>query len=134
MRTRAPLAALLVAASSPAVASAPALSGRPGLVAPDQHVRPELHAPCVRWQWLSLPARAGHRHGLRDEATVTDVLDGAGARRLVQTGGGAYRGDPTIDVNFATQTLGTTGTVASTLGYDSAVQPSSGSALPRRRT
>ncbi|MDP9293989.1 MAG: discoidin domain-containing protein [Actinomycetota bacterium] len=59
------------------------------------------------------------------EATVTDVLDGAGARRLVQTGGGAYRGDPTIDVNFTTQTLGTAGTVASTLGYGSAVKPSS---------
>ena len=58
------------------------------------------------------------------QATVTDVLDGAGARRLVQTGGGAYRGDPTIDVNFTTQTLATAGTVASTLGYGSAVQPS----------
>jgi trehalose/maltose hydrolase-like predicted phosphorylase len=58
-------------------------------------------------------------------ATVTDVLDGAGARRMSQTGGGAYKGDPTIDVNFATTTLGTRGTVASTLSYDSAVRPSS---------
>jgi trehalose/maltose hydrolase-like predicted phosphorylase len=57
-------------------------------------------------------------------ATVTDVLDGAGARRLVQTGGGAYKGDPTIDVNFSTTTLGTAGTVASTLGYDASVRPS----------
>jgi hypothetical protein len=29
------------------------------------------------------------------DATVNDVLDGAGARRLVQTGGGAYKSDPT---------------------------------------
>jgi trehalose/maltose hydrolase-like predicted phosphorylase len=49
-------------------------------------------------------------------ATVTDTIDGAGARRLVQTGGGAVDGAPnSMDVNFATQTLGTTGTVASTL-------------------
>jgi trehalose/maltose hydrolase-like predicted phosphorylase len=49
-------------------------------------------------------------------ATVTDTIDGAGARRLVPTGGGAVKDPPTsIDVNFATQTLGTAGTVASTL-------------------
>jgi trehalose/maltose hydrolase-like predicted phosphorylase len=49
-------------------------------------------------------------------ATVTDAIDGAGARRLVQTGGGAVDGAPdSMDVNFATQTLGTAGTVASTL-------------------
>jgi trehalose/maltose hydrolase-like predicted phosphorylase len=49
-------------------------------------------------------------------ATVTDTIDGAGARRLVQTGGGAVNGAPnSMDVNFATQTLGTAGTVASTL-------------------
>jgi trehalose/maltose hydrolase-like predicted phosphorylase len=48
--------------------------------------------------------------------TVTDAIDGAGARRLVQTGGGAVNGtSSTIDVNFTTQTLGTAGTVASTL-------------------
>src|SRR5919198_4039589 len=47
-------------------------------------------------------------------ATVTDVLDGAGARRLVQTGGGA-RGDTTVDVPFATQTTAGPGAVASTL-------------------
>jgi len=47
-------------------------------------------------------------------ATVTDVIDGAGARRLVQTGGGA-RGDTTVDVTFATQTTAVPGAVASTL-------------------
>jgi trehalose/maltose hydrolase-like predicted phosphorylase len=48
--------------------------------------------------------------------TVTDTIDGAGARRLVQTGGGAVSGtSSTMDVNFTTQTLGTAGTVASTL-------------------
>ena len=49
-------------------------------------------------------------------ARVTDTIEGAGARRLVQTGGGAVDGAPeSMDVNFATQTLGTAGTVASTL-------------------
>jgi trehalose/maltose hydrolase-like predicted phosphorylase len=49
-------------------------------------------------------------------ATVTDTIDGAGARRLVQTGGNATKAGPnSMDVNFATQTLGTAGTVASTL-------------------
>jgi trehalose/maltose hydrolase-like predicted phosphorylase len=55
-------------------------------------------------------------------ATVTDVIDGAGARRLVQTGGGAVAGSAaSIEVNFATQTLGTAGTVASTLSVGSSV-------------
>jgi trehalose/maltose hydrolase-like predicted phosphorylase len=49
-------------------------------------------------------------------ARVTDTIDGAGARRLVQTGGGAVDGaSHSMDVNFASQTLGTAGTVASTL-------------------
>src|SRR5215212_1598684 len=57
-------------------------------------------------------------------ATVTDAIDGAGARRLVQTGGGAVSGSPaSIDVNFTTQTLGTAGTVASTLKPGSGVKP-----------
>jgi len=56
-------------------------------------------------------------------ATVTDVIDGAGARRLVQTGGGAVSGSPTsMDVNFATETLGTAGTVASTVSLGSGVK------------
>src|SRR5437764_7877817 len=56
-------------------------------------------------------------------ATVTDVIDGAGARRLVQTGGGAMSGSPaSMDVNFATETLGTAGTVASTVNLGSGVK------------
>jgi trehalose/maltose hydrolase-like predicted phosphorylase len=55
-------------------------------------------------------------------ATVTDLLDGAGARRLVQTGGGA-EGDATVDVAFSTETTGTAGAVASTL------QPGAGVAV-----
>jgi trehalose/maltose hydrolase-like predicted phosphorylase len=62
-------------------------------------------------------------------ATVTDAIDGAGARRLVQTGGGAVSGSPaSIDVNFTTQTLGTAGTVASTLKPGSGVKPTNTSA------
>ena len=49
-------------------------------------------------------------------ATVTDAIDGAGARRLVPTGGGAGgRPGSTIAVGFSAQGLGTAGTVASTL-------------------
>jgi trehalose/maltose hydrolase-like predicted phosphorylase len=49
-------------------------------------------------------------------ATVTDMIDGAGARRLVATGSGPVSGAPeTVAVGFATQVLGTQGTVASTL-------------------
>jgi trehalose/maltose hydrolase-like predicted phosphorylase len=49
-------------------------------------------------------------------ATVTDTIDGAGARRLVPAGGNATKaGANSMNVNFATQTLGTAGTVASTL-------------------
>jgi trehalose/maltose hydrolase-like predicted phosphorylase len=58
-------------------------------------------------------------------ATVTDVIDGAGARRIEQTGGGAVTGARTVDVAFRT-TTGTAGAVASTLS--SAVQPASASA------
>jgi trehalose/maltose hydrolase-like predicted phosphorylase len=64
-------------------------------------------------------------------ATVTDVLDGAGARRLVQEGGGKVKGSPdTMDVNFATETLGTAGTLASTLKAGSGVNVSSSSVSP----
>src|SRR4051812_16879168 len=47
-------------------------------------------------------------------ATVTDTLDGAGARRLAGTGGGQVS-DDTMDLTFATQTLGTAGAMASML-------------------
>ena len=58
-------------------------------------------------------------------ATVTDRIDGAGARRLVQTGGGAVAGSPdSMRVDFATQTLGAAGSVASTMTVPSSVQPS----------
>jgi trehalose/maltose hydrolase-like predicted phosphorylase len=49
------------------------------------------------------------------EATVSDVIDGAGARRVVQTGGGPQGGALTQDVTFDAETLGTAGAVASTL-------------------
>jgi trehalose/maltose hydrolase-like predicted phosphorylase len=48
--------------------------------------------------------------------TVTDMIDGAGARRLVPTGGGPVSGAPdTVVVGFSTQVIGTQGTVASRL-------------------
>src|SRR3954464_4798429 len=47
-------------------------------------------------------------------ATVTDVIDGAGARRVNQTGGGKVANARTVDVAFRT-TTGTGGAVASTL-------------------
>jgi len=59
------------------------------------------------------------------EATVTDRLDGAGARRVTQKGGGAVKGSATIDVAFRTAT-GKDGAVASTL--TSGVEPTSISA------
>src|SRR3954469_5817376 len=58
------------------------------------------------------------------DATVTDVIDGAGARRVTQTGGGAVKGSRTVDVAFRTAT-GKAGAVASTLS--TAVQPTSSS-------
>jgi len=58
-------------------------------------------------------------------ATVEDRIDGAGARRLAQTGGGAVAGSPdSMRVDFATQTLGTAGSIASTMTVPSSVQPS----------
>jgi trehalose/maltose hydrolase-like predicted phosphorylase len=57
-------------------------------------------------------------------ATVTDLIDGAGARRIAQTGGGAVKGSRTVDVAFQTAT-GKAGAVASTLS--TAVQPTSSS-------
>jgi trehalose/maltose hydrolase-like predicted phosphorylase len=57
-------------------------------------------------------------------ATVTDRIDGAGARRLVQTGGGA-QGDATVDVAFSTETTGTAGAVASTVKPGAGVAVSS---------
>lgn len=38
------------------------------------------------------------------DATVSDVIDGAGARRVVQTGGGPQTGALTQDVAFETET------------------------------
>lgn len=65
------------------------------------------------------------------KATVTDRIDGAGARRLVQTGGGAVAGSPdSMDVTFATQTLGTAGSVASTLALPSGVKATSRNISP----
>src|SRR3954463_4075070 len=59
--------------------------------------------------------------------TVTDMIDGAGARRLTPTGSGAVSGAPaTVAVGFATQGIGTQGTVASTL-----VAPSGASGVSR---
>jgi trehalose/maltose hydrolase-like predicted phosphorylase len=63
------------------------------------------------------------------DATVTDAIDGAGARRLVQTGGGG-QGSATVDVAFAAQTVGTAGAVASTLTHDRGVDPSSSTRTP----
>ena len=49
-------------------------------------------------------------------ATVTDMIDGAGARRLAPIRSGSVNGAPaTMAVEFSTQVLGTKGTVASTL-------------------
>jgi trehalose/maltose hydrolase-like predicted phosphorylase len=48
-------------------------------------------------------------------AAVTDLIDGAGARRLTPTGGGPQPGGLNQDVTFRTQTTGTAGAVASTL-------------------
>src|SRR5204863_9530556 len=67
-------------------------------------------------------------------ATVTDVLDGAGARRLVQKGGGKIAGSPgTMDVNFVTETLGTAGTLASTLDTGAGVNVTSRSISPNAK-
>ncbi|MFF1377466.1 glycosyl hydrolase family 65 protein [Streptomyces sp. NPDC058308] len=63
------------------------------------------------------------------KATVTDVLDGRGARRIRQTGGGdrtnGHRGDgrsgPTMDVAFRTDGTKVDGAVSSTLRADGGV-------------
>ena len=60
-------------------------------------------------------------------ATVTDLIDGAGARRVTQTGGGAV-GD-TVDVAFRTLTTRHDGAVASTL--TTPVTPSSTAATKK---
>ena len=61
---------------------------------------------------------------------VTDVIDGAGARRLVAADGGD-RGDGTVDVRFTAQTKGTAGTVASTLRFGASVDEGRSGAQPR---
>jgi trehalose/maltose hydrolase-like predicted phosphorylase len=48
-------------------------------------------------------------------ATVTDLIDGAGARRVTQTGGGTVDGTGTVDVAFRTLTTAHDGAVASTM-------------------
>ncbi|MEU7138019.1 discoidin domain-containing protein [Nocardia sp. NPDC046473] len=53
--------------------------------------------------------------------TVTDLLDGAGARRMTQTEGGA--GDGAIRVGFRTEGTGVVGAVASVLSTGAARQP-----------
>src|SRR4051812_9715911 len=63
-------------------------------------------------------------------ASVTDLIDGAGARRVSQTGGGAIKGARTVDVAFQTAT-GKAGAVASTLS--TTVQPTSDSATNRAK-
>jgi trehalose/maltose hydrolase-like predicted phosphorylase len=79
--------------------------------------RADPHVGAVRLTMV--PHWSGH-------ATVTDLIDGAGARRLVQTGGGAVAGGTrSVSVNFATETLGTAGTVVSTLVPGSAVRVTS---------
>ncbi|HET6861327.1 MAG TPA: discoidin domain-containing protein [Streptomyces sp.] len=55
-------------------------------------------------------------------ATVTDTLDGRGARRITQTGGGARSGDRTQDVAFRAQGTNTAGAVASTLRTGSRIR------------
>jgi trehalose/maltose hydrolase-like predicted phosphorylase len=64
------------------------------------------------------------------DATVSDVIDGAGARRVVQTGGGPQAGALTQDVTFAAETLGTAGAVASTLTAGSGVTVSATARTP----
>ncbi|MGW0732262.1 discoidin domain-containing protein [Streptomyces sp. NPDC002851] len=63
------------------------------------------------------------------DATVTDVLDGRGARRITQTGGGPRTGDRTdptdrtVEVSFRTDGTKVDGTVASTLRTGHGVRP-----------
>jgi trehalose/maltose hydrolase-like predicted phosphorylase len=57
-------------------------------------------------------------------ATVTDMIDGAGARRLVPVEGGT-RGPATMDVTFTTETTNVAGAVATTLTHGQNVSVSS---------
>jgi trehalose/maltose hydrolase-like predicted phosphorylase len=72
------------------------------------------------------------------DATVTDRIDGRGARRMTQTGGGTH-GDSTVDVAFRTDGTKTEGAVASTLRPGPTVQnanaqqPESGDELSARQ-
>ncbi|MEU7046328.1 glycosyl hydrolase family 65 protein [Streptomyces varsoviensis] len=60
------------------------------------------------------------------EATVTDLIDGRGARRVTQTGGGDRRGSHrTMAVTFRTDGTRTDGAVASTLRAGSGVRTTS---------
>ncbi|MBH5337075.1 discoidin domain-containing protein [Streptomyces pactum] len=73
-------------------------------------------------------------------ATVTDVLDGAGARRITRTGGGPVpdaadgrAGTPgsTVDLRFRTTGTGVDGSVASTLVAGPGAAPVTGRPRPR---
>lgn len=64
------------------------------------------------------------------DATVTDVLDGDGARRIRQRGDGTQPGDGTVGVSFRTDGTKVDGTVASTLRTGHGVRPR-GSQAPR---
>ena len=66
-------------------------------------------------------------------ATVTDVIDGAGARRVTQTGGGVVAGARTVDVAFRT-TTGTGGAVASTLSTAVALKSASATGTAQNLT
>jgi trehalose/maltose hydrolase-like predicted phosphorylase len=68
--------------------------------------RVDAHVAAVR---LSMTPRWSGR------ATVTAVLDGAGARRISPTGGAAAPDGTTADVTFSTDTTKVAGAVASTL-------------------
>ncbi|MFK0099553.1 discoidin domain-containing protein [Streptomyces sp. NPDC091040] len=58
-------------------------------------------------------------------ASVTDLLDGAGARRLKQTGTGFDARTSTAQVSFATEGNDISGTLASTLTHSQRVKPAS---------
>lgn len=61
-------------------------------------------------------------------ASVTDLLDGAGARRLKQTGTGFDAPSSTSQVSFVTEGNDIAGTVASTLTHSARVRPASATA------
>ncbi|MGW8885965.1 discoidin domain-containing protein [Streptomyces sp. NPDC055749] len=62
-------------------------------------------------------------------ASVTDLLDGAGARRLTGTGTGFDAGTSTSRVSFATVGNGIDGTIASTLTHSGSVEPAASKAV-----